>query len=364
MDENAHDPTVAAEYYLQHALDQYDAGRFEVALRSCDKALHSHPSPAGVYNLRGAVLEGLDRPGEAIDAYWMALDLDPGFDQARQNLRDLAVERARRPSEQISAREDGAGEPATRSIFRQDPETQIASLHLAQAFKAYDDEQYEAALRSCILALALDPNSAEAHNLRGLALEELDRPGAAVEAYRQASRLDGSFADARENRLELEAILAEQRCPATVATFLHPLDAHIARGILEGAGIPSFLAHEEIVALNYFWANGFHGIKLQVTTENADLAREVLLCEPDSDDHELGEEDGQPRCARCGSYRTRYETHNLKLAYLATLLAFFPILESKALFVLLFPLFLLLIPKRAWVCQSCGHTWKVRQRQA
>ena len=362
MDENAHDPTVAAEYYLQHAFEQYDAGRFEVALQSCDKALPSHPSPASVYNLRGALLEELDRPGEAIDAYWTAIDLDPGFDQARQNLRALAVERARHPSEDISVQEDGAGEPPVRHIFRQDPEAAIAELHLGQAFKAYDDGRYEAALRSCILALVLDPDSAEAHNLRGLVLEELDRPIAAVEAYRQAFQLDRSFAEARENQVELEAVLAERRSPLTVATFLHPLDAHVARGILEGAGIPSFLAHEEIVALNYFWANGFHGIKLQVTAENAEEAREVLLGEPD-DEHELGEEDGQPRCARCGSYHTRYETYNIKAAYLATLLAFFPLLDVKAIFVLLLPIFLFLIPKRAWVCQSCGHSWKVSRRK-
>lgn len=355
MDENAHDPTVAAEYYLQHALDQYDAGRFEVALRSCDKALPNHPSPADGYNLRGVLLEELDRPDEAVDAYWMALDLDPGLDEARQNLRDLAVERARRPSEDTPTREDGAGEPPVRHVFRQDPEAAIAELHLGQAFKAYDDGRYEAALTSCILTLALDPNSAEAHNLRGLVLEELDRPDTAVEAYQQAFRLDRSFEEARENRIELQAVLAERRSPVTVATFLHPVDAHVARGILEGAGIPSFLAHEEIVALNYFWANGFHGIRLQVTAENAGEAREVLRCKPD-DEHELGEEDGQPQCARCASYDTRYETYNLKMASLASLMIYRP--DAIMLFFLLIPAILLLIPKRAWVCQSCGHTWK------
>ncbi len=54
----------------------------------------------------------------------------------------------------------------------------------------YDGGQYDAAVRSCHLALALDPYLAEAHNLRDMALEELDRPGAAVEAYQQALDLD------------------------------------------------------------------------------------------------------------------------------------------------------------------------------
>ena len=359
MDENVHDPIIAAEYYLQHAFEQYDAGRFEVALRSCDKALHHYPSLPDLYNLRGALLEKLNRPHEAVDAFWRALELAPDLNEARKKLRDLAVEWARRPSADTPTPEGGAGEPPARGLFRRDPEAEIAALHLEHAFKAYDDGRYEAALTSSILTLALDPDSAEAHNLRGLALEELDRPDAAVEAYRQAFRLDDSFEEARENRLELQAVLAERRGPVTVAAFLHPLDAHIARGILEGAGIPSFLADEEIAALNYFWANGFHGIKLQVTRENADEAREVLRGEPVGDERELGEKDGQRQCERCGSYHTRYETYNLKLAYLATLLAFFPLLDVKALFVLLLPIFLFLIPRRAWVCRSCGHIWKV-----
>ena len=158
--------------------------------------------------------------------------------------------------------------------------------------------------------------------------------------------------------MELQAALAERRCPATVATFLHPVDAHIARGKLEEAGIPSFLADEEIVALNYFWSNGFHGIKLQVTQENASKAIEVLLCEPEAGEYELGEKDGQIQCAQCGSYRTRYETYNLKLVYLASLLIALPF-PAKMFLVLLLPVFLLLIPKQAWSCQSCGHTWKV-----
>ena len=149
-------------------------------------------------------------------------------------------------------------------------------------------------MRGCHLALALDPLLADAHNLRGLALEELDRPGAASEAYRQALDLDPNFAEARDNWLELEAELAERRCLVTVATFLHPLEAHIARGRLEGAGIPSYLADEGII-VNYLWPFGFHGVRLQVTKENASEALEVLLREPDAGEHELGENDGQPQ---------------------------------------------------------------------
>jgi Tfp pilus assembly protein PilF len=356
MDADSYDPTTLAEIYLEHAFEYYDAGRFEEALRSCDKALHCIPSLPDAHSLGGVVLEALGRPDEAIDAYGTATDLDPDCYKARQNLRDLAVERAKCLSEATQG--DGVGQRPGHRIFRQDPEAEIIKLHLAQAYKAYEDGRYDAASRSCVLTLALDPGLAEAHNLRGLVLEELDRPGAAADAYRQALHHDRSFAEARNNWRELEAALAERRSPVTVATFLHPLDAHLARGKLEGAGIPSFLAHEEIVALNYFWSNGFHGIKLQVTAENTSEALEVLLNVPEAGEYELGEKDGQIQCARCGSYHTYYETYNLNLVYLASLLLILPLLIARVLFLLLLPAFLLLIPKREWSCQSCGRTWK------
>ena len=152
--------------------------------------------------------------------------------------------------------------------------------------------------------------------------------------------------------------MAERRCLVTVATFLHPLGAHIARGRLEGAGISSLLADEGMLNLNYFWSYGFHGVKLRVPKENASEALEVLFRGPVAGGYELGEKDGQPRCTECGSYDTRYETYNLRLAYLASLL----LLIAGGALLPLFPAFLLLVPKRAWTCQSCGHTWKVAQQ--
>jgi Flp pilus assembly protein TadD len=97
-------------------------------------------------------------------------------------------------------------------------------------------------LASAYFAQALDPESAEAYNVRGLVLEELGQPGAAAEAYQKASRLDPSLAVAGENLQELEAELAEARQLVVVASFLHPLEAHIATAILEASGIRTFLA--------------------------------------------------------------------------------------------------------------------------
>ena len=66
------------------------------------------------------------------------------------------------------------------------------------------DGDLESALLECEAALELSPNSAEAHNLRGLILDLLERPEDAIQAYREAVRLDPAFEDARANLADSE----------------------------------------------------------------------------------------------------------------------------------------------------------------
>lgn len=66
------------------------------------------------------------------------------------------------------------------------------------------DGDLEGALSECEAALELSPNSAEAHNLRGLILDLLERPEEAMQAYREAIRLDPNFEEARANLADSE----------------------------------------------------------------------------------------------------------------------------------------------------------------
>jgi Flp pilus assembly protein TadD/endogenous inhibitor of DNA gyrase (YacG/DUF329 family) len=64
----------------------------------------------------------------------------------------------------------------------------------------YDnDTNLREALANCDLAIQYDPNFAEAHNLRGLILDELGEPKLAVAAYRKALKLNPALEDARAN---------------------------------------------------------------------------------------------------------------------------------------------------------------------
>ncbi len=77
-------------------------------------------------------------------------------------------------------------------------------VHLDRAYAYEEEDKFEEALRECENAIELDPNLAEAYNLRGIILEDLDRSYEAIDEYREAIRLDPKFQDAIENLNSLE----------------------------------------------------------------------------------------------------------------------------------------------------------------
>lgn len=82
-------------------------------------------------------------------------------------------------------------------------------VYFRQAQEIVDEGgNLEEALIHCEAALEVKPDSAEAHNLRGLILDLLGNSGEAIQSYREAVRLDPTFEDARQNLTEAEA---EQR---------------------------------------------------------------------------------------------------------------------------------------------------------
>ncbi len=62
----------------------------------------------------------------------------------------------------------------------------------------------------------------------------------------------------------------------TVGTFWNSVEAELARGRLEDAGIRAFLADETMVGMAWYLGNAIGGVKLQVGDGDAEAAREVL----------------------------------------------------------------------------------------
>lgn len=62
----------------------------------------------------------------------------------------------------------------------------------------------------------------------------------------------------------------------TIASFINPLEAHIARGRLEAEGIPGLLVHEYHVWANWAYAQALGGVKLQVHKNLEQAAMPVM----------------------------------------------------------------------------------------
>jgi tetratricopeptide (TPR) repeat protein len=80
-----------AKVYLDRAVEFIDNDEPERALHECDLALKLLPQLALAYNYLGLVLEELEELERAIDAYLKAVQLNPRFYAARENLANAKV---------------------------------------------------------------------------------------------------------------------------------------------------------------------------------------------------------------------------------------------------------------------------------
>lgn len=178
--------------------------------------------------------------------------------------------------------------------------TNQAKQHLQQAFDLYENhEDFQQALDVCELALHLDPHLAEAHNLRGILLEELDKPLKAVGAYRKALKLDPDFIEAREN---LEALKAEfsGANPLVTIAVVHTLgQAYPLKARLEDEGIRVIIPNEEYIIFGRTEPEDAPDIHLLIRKSDANAAIKILENEPELIDSEpeFVDEVGEPLVA-------------------------------------------------------------------
>jgi len=128
----------------------------------------------------------------------------------------------------------------------------------------------------------------------------------------------------------------------TIRKFRDLPEALLAKGSLESAGIESFLGDDNMVRLDWFISNLLGGIKLQVKTEDAEAANEILN-QPIPEGFEVEGVGGyeQPRCPKCQSLDIAFEELNKPIAY------------TSAWVGLPLP-----VHHKAWRCHSCHHEWR------
>lgn len=141
----------------------------------------------------------------------------------------------------------------------------------------------------------------------------------------------------------------EFRSLTTVRRYRDLAEAYVGRSLLESAGIPAWIADENLVRMDWFYSNAVGGMRLQVDERNEAAAREILE-EPVPQTIEYGAEEAfeQPHCPKCGSTEVTLgggTEHGRSLV---------------SLYVLSIP-----VPSRkaSWHCEACGAQWVASEQQ-
>ena len=164
-------------------------GRLDEATDVYREALRLRPADAGANNNLGATLEELGRLDEAAAAYRESLRRAPDSSAAHSNLGRTLLALGRPDEAVVELKE----------AIRLDPSVGTTQYLLGTALTEQgrlDDAvvAFEAALRDPVLRAA-----PEVHNDFGVVLGRLGRPVDAVFQFREALRLDPTFAPARAN---------------------------------------------------------------------------------------------------------------------------------------------------------------------
>ena len=135
----------------------------------------------------------------------------------------------------------------------------------------------------------------------------------------------------------------EYRRLVTVRRYRDLAEAYVGRSLLELAGIPAWVADENLVRLDWFYSNLVGGMRLQVHERDEAAAREILEEKaPEIITYGEGEVYVQPTCPKCGSAEIALGGGTERGRSLV------------ALYLLSIP-----VPPReaAWHCEACGARW-------
>jgi hypothetical protein len=135
----------------------------------------------------------------------------------------------------------------------------------------------------------------------------------------------------------------EFRRLVTVRRYRDLAEAYVGRSLLESAGVPAWIADENLVRMDWFYSNLVGGMRLQVDERDEAAAREILEAGgPGTITYGQEESYVQPTCPKCGSAEITLGGGTERGRSLV------------ALYVLAIP-----VPPReaAWHCEACGAQW-------
>lgn len=86
----------------------------------------------------------------------------------------------------------------------------------------------------------------------------------------------GLYAGQLENVPPPNETEGEFRDLVTIRNFWNPVEAELAKGVLDAANIESFVFDANMVGQNYFYASALGGLRLRVDASNVEEANRVL----------------------------------------------------------------------------------------
>lgn len=180
----AHPTAANADTWLNTSLGRYQMKDYPGTIAAAEKVLEMNPHSAPAYNNIGAAYAGMGQWKQALENVRHALEIDPNFQLARNNLAAYTI---------------AANKQAVSSKTPEDL--------VNDSLEMYREHNFPGSIAAAKAALAMRPNMAEAWNNIAASEAELKHWDAAANAAKQAVALKPDFQLAKNN---LAWALAEQ----------------------------------------------------------------------------------------------------------------------------------------------------------
>lgn len=181
-------PKPAENQYYSEGVRQFEAGKYDDAIASFDKAIQQNPKLADAYHYRGQAYFHTKRFPNAIQDYDKVLQLAPENAEAYHH---------RGQAYGSSGNNDQAIADYSQAINLK-PDFAAAYSDRAQAYKIQGNDAL--AIKDLNQLLKYDPNQAEAFYERGISHQKLDQHTQAIGDFSQTLRLNAKHAKAANSR--------------------------------------------------------------------------------------------------------------------------------------------------------------------
>jgi predicted O-linked N-acetylglucosamine transferase (SPINDLY family) len=224
-------PDAPGQEQLHQIISLYQAGQIEESLTAAERLRVEYPRSHDIYNILGAIKEGISDTEGAISCYKIALEINPGHAPALNNLgaafrKTGDYERAVSSYERALELKPGYTEAFYNmgNAFKEEGrfEQAIANYRKAIHFKPDFVESYvnlanslfeigdlDQALATCKKALEVRPDYANCHHNMGTILQHENRLEESIESYEKALQINPGIQAARVEKLYVQALICD-----------------------------------------------------------------------------------------------------------------------------------------------------------